>query len=263
MSRPSTTVDGKQTVTYKINPDAKWSDGQPITSTDFKYTWQQIVNGDDIYDKTGYTQIESIDDSEPEDRGGHVRDAVRVVEGQLRCVLRRDAEPHPRRARTRSAAMSDGYDWSGGPWIAKWDKGVQVTLTPNPNWYGTKAKLDKVIFKFQADTAAEFKAFKNGETKAIYPQPQLDAVQQIQDGIPGTNSFFTADTGNVESLWINNEKAPFTSVPVRQAFALRDRPQRDRQEAVRGARRGQGREHAQPADHLRRTRTPRPGPATS
>lgn len=212
-----TTVNGKQTVTYAINPDAKWSDGEPITSTDFKFSWQQITTGADIYDKTGYTQIESIDDTDP--KTAIVTFATPFASWKANFGAFYGVMPsHILEGQDASAAMSDGYDWSGGPWIAKWDKGVQVTLTPNPNWYGTKAKLDKVIFKFQADTAAEFKAFKNGETLAIYPQPQLDAVEQIQDGIPGTNSFFTAETGNVESLWINNVQEPFTSKAVRQAF---------------------------------------------
>jgi peptide/nickel transport system substrate-binding protein len=212
-----TEVAGKQTVTYKINPKAVWSDGQPITSNDFKYSWNQVATGDDIYDKTGYTLIESVDTTDP-------KTAVVTFSSpyagwkQLFGAFYGVMPSHILEGKDRSAAMSNGYDWSGGPWIAKWDKGVQVTLTPNPNWYGQKAHLDKVIFKFQADTSAEFKAFSNGETLAIYPQPQLDAVEQIQAGIPGSNSFFTADTGNVEALWINNEKAPFDSKAVRQAF---------------------------------------------
>jgi peptide/nickel transport system substrate-binding protein len=213
-----TEVAGKQTVTYKINPKAVWSDGEPITSTDFKYSWNQVATGDDIYDKTGYSVISGVDDSDP-------KTAVVTFSTpfagwkQLFGAFYGVMPSHILQGQDRSAAMANGYDWSGGPWIAKWDKGVQVTLTPNPNWYGPKAHLDKVIFKFEADTSAEFKAFSNGETMAIYPQPQLDAVSQIQAGIPGANSFYTADTGNVEALWINNKKAPFTSKAVRQAFA--------------------------------------------
>jgi peptide/nickel transport system substrate-binding protein len=213
-----TTVDGKQTVTYNINPDAVWSDGEPITSEDFKYSWEQVVNGEDIYDKTGYTQIESVDTTDP-------KTVVATFSSnyagwkQLWGAFYGVMPSHILAGQDRSEAMSNGYDWSGGPWIAKWRKGVQVDLTPNPNWYGEKAKLDKVIFKFQADTAAEFKAFRNGETLAIYPQPQLDAVRAITGGIEGANTFFTADTANVEALWINNEKEPFTSKAVRQAFA--------------------------------------------
>ena len=40
-----------------------------------------------------------------------------------------------------------------------------------------------MTFKIQADTAAEFQAFQNNEVSMIYPQPQLDVVDQIEDGL--------------------------------------------------------------------------------
>ena len=130
-----------------------WSDGEPITSDDFKYTWDQIVNGKNIYDPTGYDKIESIDTTNP-------KVAVVDVHGELRVVDRscsaRTTASSPRtswRARTATSEMKNGYDWSGGPWFMKWDKGVSVTLTPNPKWYGTKPTIKKVIFKILADTA--------------------------------------------------------------------------------------------------------------
>jgi peptide/nickel transport system substrate-binding protein len=211
-------VGGKQVVTYTINPAAVWSDGEPITSTDFKYTAEQIRDGDDIYDKTGYTNIESVDDSNPK---------VAVVTfsesfagwRQLFSALYGVFPSHLLQGKDRAKAMTNGYDWSGGPWIADWQKGVQVVLTPNPNYWGEKPKVQKVIFKFLADTAAEFQAFKSGEVLAIYPQPQLDAVAQIKKGLPDSNSFVTDDTANVEALWMNNAKFPLDSVAVRQAMA--------------------------------------------
>src|SRR5262249_6694966 len=62
---PKLETSPQQKVTYDISDAAVWSDGQPITSTDFKYTWDQIANGTDVYDKTGYTNIQSVDDSNP------------------------------------------------------------------------------------------------------------------------------------------------------------------------------------------------------
>ncbi|HEY9474831.1 MAG TPA: hypothetical protein VIS06_13390, partial [Mycobacteriales bacterium] len=39
-SEPTTTTEGgKQLVTYKLNPKAVWSDGQPIDAKDFEFTW--------------------------------------------------------------------------------------------------------------------------------------------------------------------------------------------------------------------------------
>ena len=95
-----------------------------------------------------------------------------------------------------------------------------VTLTPNPNWYGTKPTIEKVIFKIIADTAAEFQAFKSGEVLAIYPQPAAVGDRRDQGRRRRTRSRSSPPTrGNVEALWMNNAKFPFDSTAVRQAFA--------------------------------------------
>lgn len=36
--------DGTVTYTFKIRPDAKWSDGKPVTAGDFVYSWQRLAN---------------------------------------------------------------------------------------------------------------------------------------------------------------------------------------------------------------------------
>jgi len=211
------TTGGKQVVTYKLNSKAVWSDGQPITSTDFKYTWDQIANGTDIYDTTGYSSIESIDDSNPQTAVVTFKEPFGAW-SQLFGGLYGVFPSHLLQGKDRDAAMAKGYDWSGGPYTMKWDKGVSVTLTPNPKYWGPKAK-STIVFKFLADTAAEFQAFQAGEVSAIYPQPQLDAVDAINAGISNADKYITADTGNVEALWINMAAPPFDELAVRQAFA--------------------------------------------
>jgi peptide/nickel transport system substrate-binding protein len=218
---PTLTPGPPQVVTYKINPAAVWSDGTPITSTDFKYTWDQIANGNDVYSKTGYENIESVDDTDP---------ATAVVTfkadepfGPWRSLFGTDYgvwPSHILEGKNRDKATKNGYSWSGGPWkIESWDRGVGVTLVPNDKYWGEKAKISKVIFKFIPDTAAQFKAFQTGEVLGIYPQPQLDAVDAIKKGLPNAKAVYTADTGSIEALWMNNAKAPLDSVPVRQAIA--------------------------------------------
>ena len=212
------TVNGKQTVTYPISEAAVWSDGEPITSTDFKYTWNQIVTGKDIYDPTGYNDIESIDTTNP-------KVAVATFKTDFASWTQLFGADfgifpsHLLEGKDRDKEMKNGYDWSGGPWLMKWDRGVSVTLTPNPKWYGTKPTIQKVIFKILANTASEFEAFKSQEVSAIYPQPEPSAIASIKGGIEGTSSLYSSDTANVEALWINNAKFPFDSVAVRQAVA--------------------------------------------
>jgi len=215
---PTLETDPQQVVTYNINPDAVWSDGEPITSSDFKYTWEQIATGEDIYDTTGYSNIESVDDSDP---------AVAVVTYETPYAGWKGLfgggygiyPSHILEGEDRNAAMVNGYEFSGGPWIIEaWNKGSEVVLVPNENYWGTVPKLESVTFRFVTDTAAEFQAYQAGEVAAIYPQPQLDVIDSINAGVEGNNSF-TANTGNIEALWMNNAEAPFDSVAVRQAFA--------------------------------------------
>lgn len=215
---PEVTTDPKQVVTYHINPDAVWSDGEPITSTDFKYTWEQVAQGTDIYDTTGFTNIESIDDSDP---------ATAVVTFSTPYAGWKGLfggnygiyPAHILEGKDRNAEMANGYTFSGGPWkLESWNKGVDMTLVPNDKYWGDKPKLDKVVYRLIGDTAAEFQAYKAGEVDAIYPQPQIDVVEAIAAGIDG-HSAYTGDTGNFEALWLNNAKAPFDSKAVRQALA--------------------------------------------
>jgi peptide/nickel transport system substrate-binding protein len=206
-------------ITYELNPDAVWSDNTPITCADFAFTWDAIANGDDIYDPTGYVDIESVDCPDPQTAvvtfarpysawkelfgGGFGIHPAHLLEGK--DIL---------------AEMGNGYTWSGGPWtIERWQKGVDVVLVPNENYWGAAPKLDRIVFRIQADTAAEFQAFKNGEVDMIYPQPQPDVVDQINQGLEGAQNAYTGDTGNLEALWMNNAEPPLDDVNVRKAIA--------------------------------------------
>ncbi|MBA2607697.1 MAG: peptide ABC transporter substrate-binding protein [Actinobacteria bacterium] len=220
-AEPKLETSPVQTVTYDINPKAVWNDGTPITSTDFKYTWDQIANGADVYDKTGYDLIEKVDDTDKATAvvtfksGQNYSDWKGLFTGNYGIF-----PSHLLQGKDRDAEMKDGYKFSGGPWILEaWNKTDNITLVPNPNFWGTKPNLDKVIFKVQADTSAEFTAFKSGQVSAIYPQPQLDAVDQINAGLPGTKKDINAKTGNFEALWLNNAVAPFDDLAVRKAVA--------------------------------------------
>jgi peptide/nickel transport system substrate-binding protein len=213
---PELEVGPPQKVTYRIREEAVWSDGQPITSSDFKYTWDQIANGEGIYDKTGYDRIEAVDDSDPK---------VAVVTYREPFAGWRDLfggffgiyPSHLLEGKDRNALMKDGYQFSGGPWVIEaWIKGEEIRLKPNPNYWGDKPNLEGVVFKFITDTAAEQQAYLTGQVTAIYPQAQLELAQLR--GAPDTE--FKADYGLAyEAIWFNTDKPPLDEKAVRQAIA--------------------------------------------
>jgi peptide/nickel transport system substrate-binding protein len=205
-----------QVVTYHINPKAVWSDGQPITSTDFKYTWDQIANGKDIYDTTGYAQIKSVDDTDPATAVVTFSSPYpdwQVLFGGFYGIF----PSHLLAGKDRDALMKAGYTFSGGPWMLDhWTKGTEVKLVPNPTYWGKKPNLASVTFKFITDTAAEQQNYKSGQILASYPQAQPGG--EALKGTSGT--FYDAITGlSYEALWLNVEKPPLDDVAVRQALA--------------------------------------------
>jgi peptide/nickel transport system substrate-binding protein len=207
------------TITYPINPDAVWSDGTPITSADFEYTWDQIVNGKDIYDTTGYTNIESIDTSDPSTAVVTFSEPYagwRDLFGGFYFIL----PSHLLEGKNRHKIMKDGYAFSGGPWMldggAKgWDKGRSITLVPNPNYWGTQPSIAKVVFQFIPESAAESQALKTGQVAAAYPIPQTGMLDEFD----GAGLEYEVGYGNTyESFWLNNQAPPLDSLAVRQAL---------------------------------------------
>ncbi len=220
------TTDG-QVVTYEINPDAVWSDGTPITSEDFEYTWSQIATGEDIYDATGYANMVSVDSSDPakavvtfDPPFATWKDMFGGFYGVLpkHILCGEDTAVADCSGEDRNAGMNDGYDWSGGPWIATWNKGSDVTLTPNENYWGTMPKIDTVVMKFIEDTSAQIQALKAKEVSAANPQPQLELGAQLGDD-PDIQVDVNVATTFLEALWINMAEEPWTDKAVRQALA--------------------------------------------
>ena len=205
------------TITYRIKPSAVWSDGQPITSADFRYTWQQVVSGPDVFDTTGYDRIAAIDASDPKvaivtlkSPLGAYRDLFSAFYGIL--------PSHILAGRDRGAAMRDGYSWSGGPWkLAFWHKGQDLMLVPNPTYWGPRPHVRSVTFRFLTDPTAEITALATGTVDGGYPQPQ----PALFDGLRRAPflTYAVNDGTSFEAIWINTEHGALRDALVRQALA--------------------------------------------
>jgi peptide/nickel transport system substrate-binding protein len=203
-------------VMYVINPLAVWSDHTPITSTDFQYTWQQVVNATDPIDKTGYNQIASIATTTPSTAVVTFSKPFagwKSLFGGAYALL----PSHLLANANRTQAMSAGYKFSGGPWMLDhWTKGSEIKLVANPAYWGKKPNLDSVTFKIVQDLKTEVQALSSGQMVAAYPEPQF-ALASLK-GQGGT----TVDSVgglSIEGLWFNTQKAPLDHAAVRQALA--------------------------------------------
>src|SRR5262245_18451184 len=116
----------KPVITYKINDKAVWSDGEPITCDDFAFTWDGIANGTDIYDPTGYQDIEKVDCPSPTE----VQTVYKVPYSGWKQLFGGGLGVYPKHileGKDITKETSNGYKWSGGPWlIDHWTKGVEI-----------------------------------------------------------------------------------------------------------------------------------------
>jgi peptide/nickel transport system substrate-binding protein len=186
------TNGGKQVVTYEINPKAAWSDGQPIDYTDFKYMFDACNGKNTKYlcaSTTGYNNIESVA------QGSSAKEVVvtfatpftdwkSLFSALLPAHLFASGGP------TAFNTLLEGKapDWTGGPFkITNFQKDQSVTESRWDGYYGKKAHLDTVTFRFLAEETAEPQALQNGEVDIIYPQPQTDIIKQVK-AIPNVTS---------------------------------------------------------------------------
>lgn len=193
-----------QTLRYEIQPDAVWSDGTPITAQDFIYNWK-VQNGRDCPDcaaanTSGYDQIQSI---EPSNNGKAFTVTMQQPYTDWKGMWSGDSVLYPAHIAAQHGdintpqGLASSFTWfgqnvptySGGPFqIEQFQNNVAVIETPNPRWYGEGPNLNRLIFRVITEASQEPTALANNEVQVIYPQPQVDLVQQVQN-IPGVSSY--------------------------------------------------------------------------
>jgi peptide/nickel transport system substrate-binding protein len=216
-------TESPPTITYHINPDANWSDGTPITSKDFDFTWRATLNTPGAFTTAGYDQIESIDTSDPKTAVLHFKTVYAawpqlfggVQQGLLEAAAfpTQADEPKP----NLQKEMLTSIPFSGGPWILKSWSNDQAVLVPNKSYYGTVPLLDQVTMVPFSDLASEVTALLAGEVDAITPQIGDVSLKGMMGGRSDI-SVEGADSLLYEALWINDSKAPLDDPKVREAL---------------------------------------------
>ena len=169
------------TITYKLLDEAVWSDGEPISAEDMEFTWQLFMDPkNNVASRAGYDQI---------------KDAEIMDEKTIKFTFKKPYAgwkelfvyiypKHALEGENFNKVWTDeivnpktGEPIASGPFIFdSYKKGSQLTLVRNENFWGQKAYLDEIVFRFVPETNTEIQQLRGGEVDAIYPQPQLQLV---------------------------------------------------------------------------------------
>lgn len=213
-------------VQYKIKKDAVWSDGSPISADDFIYQWK-VMNGRDCPDcqtsnTNGLDKVASVVGS---DSGKTVTVTYSSNYSEWQRPFSRLLPAHIAAEHGDLAASFNDYfanttpTFSGGPYIiSDFEKGVSVTLTKNPKWYGSGPNLKKVTFRMITDAQQTPIALQNKEIQAMYPQPQVDLLTQLDQMAQQGINYQMNNSLVMETFVLNLSNSLLKDVAVRKAL---------------------------------------------
>lgn len=105
-----------------------------------------------------------------------------------------------------------------GPYmLQEWVRGDHVTLTANPNYWGTPPKAKTVVIKWNTEAAARLTSLKSGEADGI-DNPGANDYASIQSD--PSLKLYPREALDTFYLGFNNTKKPLDNEKVRQAIAM-------------------------------------------
>ena len=156
------------TWTVNIREDAKFSDGQPLTSEDVVFTFEKLMESSSTVDLTFVDSVTSKSDYSLEFKLKSPRSTF------ISNLIATGIVP-------KKSYTSEYYQnpiGSGPLVLVQWDKGQQIIVKPNENYYGQKPNFDRITFLFLEEDAA-FAAAKAGQLDMTAIPPSY-ASQKIE-----------------------------------------------------------------------------------
>ena len=144
--------------TVHIRDDVKFTDGEPLTARDVAFTYNTVKESSSVNDFTMLDHAEALDDTtvvfhmtRPFSIWPYTMAVVGIV---------------PEHAYD-SASYGSNPIGSGRYILKQWDKGQQVILDANPDYYGEQPNMQRVTIVFMEEDAA-FLAAQAGEVDLAY-----------------------------------------------------------------------------------------------
>ncbi len=164
------------TLTYHIRPEARWSDGIPVTARDFLFTLQAIRTTGTPEEREFHSvvgRIRAVD-------AKTVRVTLRSRFAEWRSLFRNILPWHALAGEDLGTIWSDridnprtGQPIGNGPFLLdRWERGGALILRRNPNYWGAHlAYLDRLVVRFWTGSD-QSELLKRGEvdvTQGIFP----------------------------------------------------------------------------------------------
>ncbi len=187
------------TATFRLRPQARWSNGEPITAHDFVFAWRKVL---DPLNASEYAFIlYGLKNAEAVNRGEMPLESLGVFAVDDRTLEVHLERPVPyfdklvafatynpineafyRSREGRYAADADDLLFNGPFTIASWVHGASIRLEKNPHyWNADRIRLNAIDYAyFTTDSNAIINLFKDGKTAlaGLVAENLNDALQR-------------------------------------------------------------------------------------
>jgi len=220
----------KLSVTFRLNPAARFHNGKPVLAEDVKYSFERLISKEA---SPAYRVVY-----------GDVKRAVVVAPRTVRFDLARASAELPLLVGglpvfSRDWGAGKPFDQviteapiGSGPYrIGRWNP-QDVTYQRDPNYWARDLgvrrgmyNFDRVTYKIYKDNTAQTEAFKAGEFDylrtfsarewaRVYVGKKFDSGELVKAALP------TKNAGDFQAYWINTRREKFKDKRVRQAIGL-------------------------------------------
>ena len=221
------------TYTFKLRDDLVWSDGEPLTASDFEYSLKRLFDpeaGAQGYYYSFYTNIVgseaySTGEGSADDIGVTAVDdtTLEIQLGDVQPTLLQLLALWPAYPVRQDIIEEHGDAWTeagtligNGPFVLKeWVHEDHITVEADPNYWGDdKPTLQRIVFQMIPDESVALIAYQNDELDITeVPLPDIKRF----DGHAEELKYAELVTFAQE---FNNTEEPFTDPLVRKAFKM-------------------------------------------
>lgn len=205
------------TVTYKIRPEAQWTDNAPIAADDFWYLWRQMVSQPGVVDPAGYDLITG----------------VQSLEGGKQAVVT-FAQPYPAWKELFNnilpahivkdvpggfaAGLARALPVTGGQFrVESIDpQRDEILVARNDRYWGAPAKPALILFRRAGAPAALADSVRNGDTQVAQVHGGSAAFAQLS-AIPDVRTARIV-TPRVMQLTLRANEPKLADTQVRRAI---------------------------------------------
>ncbi len=233
--------DDNRRFRFHLRPDARWSDGRPVTAGDFEYAWKRALSPRTASRAAG--TLYALKNAEAY-RLGKLSDptlvGVRATDDRTLDVelerptpyfleltshhayapVRRDViEAFEQRGKGDLWTRPSSFVGNGPYVLDRWDFQYQITMKENPfYWDRARLAIRRIVWMEVEDYHATMNLYKTGELDFIGNSVSLPAEYQAL--LSGKRDYRRDDFLSVSWYELNTRKPPLDDVRVRRALDL-------------------------------------------